>query len=119
MTVVVKILMYPHHLEEPPKIHHISSVKNVSFDPHPVMSHSTGTRESDCRPVHRCLTFSTSEEEDDDTPTDEIPSPHSTPPVQYHTTDFQQSPSKCTLNTYVTLEAEEEEMEGGLLNSAP
>ena len=48
---------------------------------------------------------------DHTTPTDEIPSPNSTPPVQYHTHAFQQSPSKCTLNMYVTLEAEEEDME--------
>ena len=93
------------------KIHHISSVENVSFDPHPVMPHCIGTKESHCRPVHRCLTFSSSEKDDDDTPTDEIPSPNSTLPVQYHTDAFQQLPSKCTLNMYVTLEAEEEDME--------
>ena len=29
--------------------------------------------------------------------------------VQYHTDAFQQQPSKCTLNAYITLEAEEEE----------
>ena len=42
---------------------------------------------------------------------DEIPSPHSTPPVQHHTYTFQQLPSKCTLHMYVTLEAEQEDME--------
>ena len=72
---------------------------------------STGTKESHCRLVCRCLTFSSSEEDDDDTPTDELPSPNSTLPVQYHTDAFQQPPSKCILNAYVTLEAEEEEVE--------
>ena len=61
--------------------------------------------------MHRCLNFSSSEEDDDDTSTDVIPSPNSTPPVQYHTDAFQQPPSKCTLNVYATLEAEEEEEE--------
>ena len=39
---------------------------------------------------------------------DETPSPNSTLPVQYHTDTFQQSPSKCTLHTYVTMEVEED-----------
>ena len=42
---------------------------------------------------------------------DETPSPHSTPPVQHHVDTFQKWPSKCTLHTYITLEAEEEDME--------
>ena len=109
MTVVAKISTYPHHLDEPLKIHHVSSIKNASFHPHPVMPCSTDTKESCCRLVHRCLTFSSSEDNDDDTPTDEIPSPNSTLPVQHHTDAFQQPPSKCTLNVYVILEAEEEE----------
>ena len=41
----------PTPLRRPPKIHHISSVKNASFDPDPVTPCSTGTRESHCRPV--------------------------------------------------------------------
>ena len=61
--------------------------------------------------MHRCLNFSSSEEDDDYAQMDETPSPNSAPSVQYHTDTFQQSPSKCTLNTYVTLEAEEENME--------
>ena len=69
------------------KIYHISSVKNVSFDTDPVTPCSTSTRESHHRPVHRCLTYSSSED-DDDAPTDEIPSPNSTLPVQYHTIPF-------------------------------
>ena len=42
---------------------------------------------------------------------DETPSPPSTVPVQHHADTFQQSPSKCTLHIYVTLEAEAEDME--------
>ena len=69
------------------KIHHISNVENASFDPDPVTPCSTGTRETHHRPVHRCLTYSSSE--DDDTPTNEIPSPESTSPVQYCLDAFQ------------------------------
>ena len=72
---------------------------------------SRGNRESPCRLVYRHLTFSSSEDDDDDIPMDETPSPHSTLPVQHHKDTFQQSPSKCTLHMYVTLEAEEEDME--------
>ena len=85
------------------KIHHVSSVENASFDLHPVIPCSTATRKSHCKPVCRCLTFSSSEEDNDDTLTDEIPSPNSTPLVQYHTDALQQPLSKCTLNMYVTL----------------
>ena len=67
--------------------------------------------ESHHRPVHGCLTFSSSEEDDDDTAKDEIPSLNSTLPVQYHTDTLQQPISKYTLNAYVTLEAVEEEEE--------
>ena len=71
------------------KIHHVSSVKYASFDPDPVTSCITGTKESHYRPICRCLTFSSSEEDDDNTPTAEIPTPNSTLPVQYHTDAFQ------------------------------
>ena len=91
------------------KIHHISNIENASFDPCPVMPYNTGTKKSCWRPVCRCLTFRSSEDEDDDTPPDEIPSPNSTLPVQPHTGAFQQPPFKWTLNAYVTLEAEEGE----------
>ena len=97
----------PSPLRRTSKIHHVSSVENASFDPDPVTPHSTGTRQSHCRPVHRCLTYSSSEDEDD-TPTDETPSPDSTP-VQYYVDAFQQPFSKYTLNAYVNLEQEEEE----------
>ena len=71
------------------KIRHVSSVENASFDPDPVTPPSTGTKESHCRLVCRCLTSSSFEEDDDDTPTDVIPSPNSTLPVQYQTDAFQ------------------------------
>ena len=100
----------PTPLRRTSKIHHISSVENASFDPDPFTAYSTGTRKSHCRPVHRCLTYSYSED-DDDAPTDEIPSPNGTLPVQYHMDTHQWPSSKYTLNVYVTLEAEEEEEE--------
>ena len=56
--------------------------------------------------------FQFSKEDDDDTPMDDTPSQHSTLPAQHHTDTFQKLPSKCTLHMYVTLEAEEEDMEG-------
>ena len=58
-------------------------------------------------PVHRCLTYSSSED-DDESPKDKIPSLSSTPPVQHHIDTLQQSSPKYTLNAYVTLEVEEE-----------
>ena len=72
----------PTPLRRNSKIHHVSSVENVSFDPDPVTPCSTGTREAHHRPVHRCLTYSSSED-DVDSPTREIPSPASTPPEQH------------------------------------
>ena len=101
----------PTPLRRTSKIHHVSSEGHASFDPDPVTPCSRGIRELPCRPVHRCLTFSSSEDDDDDTSMDETPSAHSTPPVQHHTDTFQQSPSKCTLHMYATLEAEYKDME--------
>ena len=98
----------PTPLRRTSKNHYISSVRNMSFGPDPVTPHSTDAKESHCRAVWRHSTFSSSEEDDDDTATDEIPSPNSTLPVQYHTDTLQQPSSKYTLNVYVTLEAEEE-----------
>ena len=63
----------PTPLRQTSKIYHVSSVENMSFDPDPVTPHGTGTRGSHWRPVHRCLTFSSFEEDDDDTPADGIP----------------------------------------------
>ena len=73
----------PTLLRRTSKIHHVSSVKNAPLDPDSVTPHSTGTTQSHCRPMCKCLTYSSSED-DDDTPTDEILSPDSTPQVQYH-----------------------------------
>ena len=90
------------------KIHHISGLQNVSFDVDPVTPCSTCTRESHCRHVHRCITYSSSGQ-DDDTPTDEIPSHDSLPQVLYHVDASQQPSSKYTLSAYVHLEEEEED----------
>ena len=93
----------PTKLRRRSKIHHISSVEHESFDPDPVTQCSTGTRKSCSRHICRHLTYS-SFEDDDGTTTDEIPSPDSTTPAQYHIDTFQQPSSQ-----YATLEAEEEE----------
>ena len=66
----------PTPLRRTSKIHHVSSVENRSFDPDPVTPFSTSTRESHHRPLCKCLTYSSSED-DDDTPTDKTPSPNS------------------------------------------
>ena len=71
------------------KIHHVSSVKNASFDPDPVTPCSSGSIESHCGPVHRHLTFSSSEEDDDVIPADVTPSPDNTPQKQHHIDVFQ------------------------------
>ena len=73
----------------------MSPVLRMCLDPDPVTPHSIGTRELHCRPIHRCLTYS-SFEDDDDTPTNEIPFPDSTLPGQYLVDTIQQSPSKYT-----------------------
>ena len=101
----------PTPLRRTSKIHHVSSEEHASFDLDPVITPVTGIRELTCRPACRCLTFSSSGDDDDDTPMDATPSPNSTPPVQHYTDTFQQSPFKCTLHMYVTLEAEEDDME--------
>ena len=60
------------------KIHHISSIKNTSFDPVPVTPCST--RDLQLRPVCRRLTYSSSSS--DETTDDDIPSPCNAPQVQ-------------------------------------
>ena len=82
----------PTPLRRTSKIHHISSEEHASFDPDPVMPCSRGIRELPCRPVCRHLTFSSSKEDDDDTPIDETPSPHNTPEEEYMEEDFQTVP---------------------------
>ena len=51
----------------------LRSVENVSFDPAPVTLCNTGTTQSPHIPVHRCLNYSSSED-DGDTPKDVTPS---------------------------------------------
>ena len=65
----------PTQLRRTSKIHHMSSVDIASFDPDPVTPHSTG--QSHLRPVHRQLTYSSSN--DIDTSEDEDPSPSTNP----------------------------------------
>ena len=79
------------------KIHHVSSVENASFDPDPVTPHST--KESHLRPVHRQLTYSSSD--DADTSEDEAPSPHISSQVQPHRPNLGTSASKKTLDAHV------------------
>ena len=106
----VRTSTYPLHLEEPPRFITFPVLRMHLLIQDPVTPCSTGTRERHHRPVCRCLTYSSSDDDDDDdTPTNEIPSPDSTPPVQHHVDAFQQPSSKYTLNVYINLEEEEEE----------
>ena len=59
----------PTPLRKMPKIHHVSSIENASFNPNPVTPCSTV--QSHHRPVHRWLTYSSSDDSDtsEDTPT--------------------------------------------------
>ena len=95
----------PTPLRRTTKIHHVSSVENTSFDPDPVTPCSTGTGESHHRPVWRHMTFSFSEEDDDDTPADEFPSPDLISPVQKCLDAFQWLPSPSNMS--ITLDKEE------------
>ena len=79
-----EIFNLPTPLRRSTKINHISSIENASFTPDPVTQCSTGARKTHLRPVHRCLSFNSSEEDGGDTPTDEIPFPDQIPPVQYN-----------------------------------
>ena len=63
-----EIYNIPIPLRKAPKIHHVSSIKNASFNPDLVMPHSIV--QSHLRPVCRCLTYSSSDNSDtsEDTP---------------------------------------------------
>ena len=89
----------PTPLRRTTKIHLISSVENASFNPDPVTPHPTGTREPHHRSVWRWLTFGSPEDDDDETPADEFPSPDQIPPLQKHLDDFQwpSSPSNMSI----------------------
>ena len=110
MKVTVRTSTYPLHLEEPPRF--ITFLVSRTHLLTQIQLHhvSTGTRESHHKPVYSCLTYILLKMMMT-LPTDEIPSPNSTLPVQYHTDTLQWPSSKYTLNAYVTLEAEEEEEE--------
>ena len=87
------------------KIHHMSRVKNASFDPDPITPCSS--KESCLRPVCRWLTYSSSDEID--TSEDHAPSPHISSQIQPHKPDCQTSTSKGTLDANVYPEDSEEE----------
>ena len=87
------------------KIHHISSIENASIDPDPVTPCSTG--KSHLRPVHRWLTYSSSN--DVGTSEDEAPSPIINPQLTPHRPNPRPSTSKGTLDAQVYLEEGEEE----------
>ena len=89
-----KIFNIPTPLRLTSKIHHVFSEEHASFNPDPVMPCCRGIRELPCRLVCRCLTFSSSEDDDEDTSIDETPSAHNTPPVQHQADTFQKSLSK-------------------------
>ena len=62
MRVEVKIPTYPTPLIWTPRIHHVSSDDNISFDPSTL--HSTATKQSHCKPVQCQLSFSSSDNEE-------------------------------------------------------
>ena len=105
MTAVKKTSNIPTLLRRTSKIHHVSSVKNASFDPDPVTPCSS--KESCLRPVCRQLTYSSSGNVD--TSEDEAPSPCISSQVQPHRPDPQTSASKKTLDAHVYPEEDEEE----------
>ena len=70
----------PTSLRKMPKIHHISSIENASFDPNLVTPHSTF--QSHLRPVHRQLTYSSFDHSD--TSEDTLTAPRATPGAQVY-----------------------------------
>ena len=81
MRVVQKTFNMPTPLRKMPKIHHISSVKNTSFDPNPVTPCSMV--QSHLRLVHRWLTYSSSN--DHDTSEEEtLTAPRATPDAKVY-----------------------------------
>ena len=88
-----------------PRIHHVSSDDNISFDP--TCPCSMGTSQLCHKPVWCHVTFSTLD--DEDISTVDIPLPSSTVPPQ-NPMDFPQQPhSKCTLTICEGLDNGEEE----------
>ena len=70
----------PTPLRKMPKIHHVSSIENASFNPNPVTPHSM--IQSHIRLVCRWLTYSSSN--NSDTPEDTPTAPSATPDVQVY-----------------------------------
>ena len=87
-----------------PKIHHISSDDNISFDPSTPCS--TVTSQSHHKPVHHQLSFNTSE--DEEICAVDIPSIYSTSP-QNPMGFAQQLPSKSTFTMCDDIEEDKEE----------
>ena len=76
-----EIFNMPTPLRKMPKIHHISSIKNASFNPNLVTPHSIV--QSHLRLVHRWLAYSSSD--DSDTSEEEtLTAPRTTPDTQVH-----------------------------------
>ena len=95
------------HTKSSPKtfrIHHVSSIKNASFDPIPVTSCST--RDPQLRPVCRRLIYSSLD--DDDIIEDEVPFPFSASQMWNHTHDPCELSSKHDLEAHIHLEEEED-----------
>ena len=67
----------PTPLRKMPRIHHVSSIKHVTFDPDPVTPQNM--LQTPPRPVCRWLSFSSSD--DDDTSGDTPPTPRATPAI--------------------------------------
>ena len=92
----------PNPLQKTSRIHHISSIKNDSFDPVPVTPCST--RDLWLWPVCRRLTYSSSD--DDDNTEEEVSSPYTTPQAQHHAPDPHEPSSKHNLDAHIHLEEE-------------
>ena len=105
MRVAAKIFNIPTHLRCTPRIHHVSSDDNFSFDP--TTSCSTGISQSHHKPVQHQLSSSSSD--DEDSYAVDIPSPSSTAPLQ-SPMDFSHWPHpKYILTIHDDLDEDDEE----------
>ena len=95
----------PTPLRRTPRIHHVSSDENISFDPYTPCT--TATRQSHHKPVHHWLSFSSSDDEESSAV--DILSAYSTSPLQ-NPMDFAQQPLfKSNYTICDDLEEDEEE----------
>ena len=92
----------PTPLRRTSRIHHISSNENISFDPS--TPHTTATCQSNCKPVHCCLSFSSSDDED-------ISTVHNSTSLPLNTMGFAKLTSQYTYTMGDDFEEEEEEEE--------